>query len=144
MDLQYTIKHISVLEYRITEKGPEYAISADACQLNADITMHFNTHAEEVIFHYLIRYTDKRSEEELMIFRIKMIFRIVDFKKAFPKKGEDLTVSEAVLLNFVRLVTGAARGMMALQNKGSYLQDIYLPVHNDMEVVHALKNQLSK
>lgn len=144
MDFKYTTTNISVLEYRITEKDNGFSIPGDACRVGGSINLYFNSDKEEVVYHYVVRYIDKRNEEELMFFHSKMVFRILDFNKVLGRIKGEITVTEPFLVNFVNIVTGAARGMLAMLNKGTYLNNIYLPINNNLEVLDALRNQLFK
>lgn len=140
-DLKYIIKDISLLEYKIVEKEAGFSITGDSCEMNSEITLNFKPDREEVIFHSNIRYSDKRSMEELMHFRCKTVFRVFDFNKTFEIRNGLISVSDNFLLSLIPIMLGAARGMLALLNKGTALQELYFPILNNEEILAAFKTE---
>jgi len=142
--LQYKLTNITSLEYKIVDKETGFFIPDDVCEVNSSLTLNFMDQTEEVIFLYTVKYVDKRSMEDLMHFQAKIVFRVIDFNNAFSKHNNIVNVPDVLLHSLIPIVIGAVRGMLALKNKGTYLQEIYLPIFNTADIVEGIKLQVTQ
>ena len=141
--IKYQLLNISALEYRISDKENGFSIPLDACEINLTISFNFNLDVEQVVFHYIVQYNDKRNQEELMYFQCKTVYRVIELNTVFYLHDNIVNVPDSFLLTAISIGIGAIRGMLALKNKGTYLQDIHLPIYDPVSILEGLKQYKS-
>jgi hypothetical protein len=137
--VRYRIDEISEVAFERMEKGDNFSIVGDDCEVTMTMDIKILPDSSQVRFSFDITYTDKRDREKLMLFKAITDFGVLDFSKTFELKSDNTYDMPLDFLNqAISIAIGSIRGMLVKRNEASYLGKIYLPIYNPAELIGSL------
>jgi hypothetical protein len=142
VQLQYRIKKIGAPVYDLKPMPAGYTVPSNECEVTLNLGFVLKTQEEEFILTADVHFFEKAERKELLNFQQQMVFALVNFKQAFKVDETNIVhLPDAFVAETISITLGVIRGMIALKNFGSYLENIYLPIYNIAELLANLKVQ---
>lgn len=81
------------------------------------------------------------SKDVLCDYEIECVFKIFEYNDAVLLDGAEVKINDGILINFLSLTIGAARGMLSIKTTGSILNKFPLPMLDPQVILQNLKEQ---
>lgn len=141
--VQYKINKISQVEYWINPKS-DLVITDHGCDVTMNLSLTLLRETQEVNLTVSVQYYEKTTGEELSRFAAEFFFHVLDYDAAFNFQSGKMNIPDGFLLDANAIAVGSVRGMLVLLNKGSFLENVYLPIFNPLELLNSFKAQQTR